>query len=200
MLKMVTGVECQPMLIFTALQEEIPTLHKEDHVFVTGLGKVNATLQATKLILEHTPNLVVNFGTAGSISREHGQGLVECTGFIQRDMDCSPLGFDKYVTPYEEEHHLIGSSEIVCGSGDNFMTDAGELPSAGVHIVDMEAYAIAKVCRNLGVQFRCFKYISDNADENAGDDWSTFEHAKAEKLFIEQLASIRERIYSPRTN
>jgi len=178
------------MIILCALQEEIPTLHKEDRVYVTGLGKVNASLQATKLILQHKPRVVVNFGTAGSVSDTYSHGLVECTGFIQRDMDCSPLGFEKYVTPYEEGHYMIGSPEIVCGSGDTFMTNAGELPSEGVHIVDMEAYAIAKVCRDLAVPFRCFKYISDSADENAGDDWIAFEHVKAEALFIERLASI----------
>jgi adenosylhomocysteine nucleosidase len=166
------------MIILTALQEEIPTLHNEDRVFVTGLGKVNATLQATKLILEHKPNLVVNFGTAGSISSEYTNGLVECTGFIQRDMDCSPLGFEKFVTPFEDGHHMIGSAEII----------------SGAHIVDMEAYAIAKVCRDLQVAFRCFKYISDSADENASDDWSTFAHDKAEALFIEQLITIRSEI------
>jgi len=193
MCEMVTGVECHSMLILTALQEEIPTLHKEANVFVTGLGKVNASLQATKLILHHKPKLVVNFGTAGSVSDEHSHGLIECTGFIQRDMDCSPLGFEKYVTPYEEGHYMIGAPKIVCGSGDSFLTDAGELPSAGVHIVDMEAYAIAKVCRDLHVPFRCFKYISDAADENAGDDWITFEHEKAETLFIEQITAIFRR-------
>ena len=177
------------MIILTALQEEIPTLYKESNVFVTGLGKVNAAMQAMRLILELRPELVVNFGTAGSVSVEYSQELVECTGFMQRDMDCSPLGFDKYVTPYEKGHHLIGTPEVVCGSGDSFMTESAELPSAGVHLVDMEAYAIAKVCRDLEVPFRCFKYISDNADENAGDDWSVFEHAKAEQLFIEQLAT-----------
>ncbi|HJN72003.1 MAG TPA: hypothetical protein QF528_05355, partial [Phycisphaerales bacterium] len=101
------------MIILCALQEEIPTLYKEDRVFVTGLGKVNAALQATKLILEHKPKLVVNFGTAGSVSSEFTHGLVECTGFVQRDMDCSALGFEKHVTPFEEGGHLIGSSEIV---------------------------------------------------------------------------------------
>ena len=189
-----------PMIILSALQEEIPTLNVEPHVFLTGLGKVNAAIATTKLILEHSPSLVVNFGTAGSVSSEYAQELVECTGYIQRDMDCSPLGFDKFVTPYEEEHHLIGSPEIICGSGDSFMTDVGELPAAGVHIVDMEAYAIAKVCRAFDIPFRCFKYISDNADENAGADWSTFEHAKAEKLFVKQLARIRAEINSPRVN
>jgi len=179
------------MIILAALQEEIPTIHVEPNVFVTGLGKVNAALTATRLIMEHSPQLVVNFGTAGSVSSEHTQGLVECTGYIQRDMDCSPLGFDKYVTPYEEGGHLLGTPEIVCASGDSFMTDAAELPATGVHIVDMEAYAMAKVCREFGIQFRCFKYISDNADENASDDWSTFAHAKAEALFVAQLATIR---------
>jgi adenosylhomocysteine nucleosidase len=178
------------MIVLSALQEEIPTLHKEKHVYVTGLGKVNATLQATKLILEYKPKLVVNFGTAGAVSNEHC-GLVECTGYVQRDMDCSPLGFEKYVTPYEEGHHVIGTTGIICGTGDSFVTTP-ELSGVGIHIVDMEAYAIAKVCKDLGVKFRCFKYISDSADENAGDDWSTFEHAKAETLFIEQLATIRD--------
>ena len=85
---------------------------------------------------------------------------------------------------------MIGTPEIVCGTGDSFLTDAGELPSLGVHIVDMEAYAIAKVCRHFNVPFRCFKYISDKADESAGDDWSTFEHSKAEKLFIERINTL----------
>ena len=178
------------MIILTALKEEIPTLHKEDNVFVMGLGKVNAAMYATKLILEHTPDLVINFGTAGSISDDFTHGLVECTGFIQRDMDCSPLGFCKHTTPYEDDGHMIGTPEIVCGTGDSFLTDAGELPSLGVHIVDMEAYAISKVCRHFNVPFRCFKYISDKADESAGDDWSTFEHSKAEKLFIERINTL----------
>ncbi len=178
------------MIILTALQEEIPTLHKEDHVFVTGLGKVNAAFQTTQVILENKPTLIVNFGTAGAVSDDIKYGLVECTGFVQRDMDCSPLGFEKFVTPFEESGHMIGTPEIICATGDSFLTDASDLPGC-VHVVDMEAYAIAKVCSHFNIPFRCFKYISDKADKTAGDDWSTFEHAKAEFLFIEQLAVIR---------
>lgn len=188
---MITGVECLLMIILTALQEEIPTLHKEDQVFVTGLGKVNAAHHATKLIMEHAPKLVVNFGTAGAVSDDFKHGLVECTGFIQRDMDCMPLGFEKHVTPYEDKSHLIGSPELVCGTGDSFVIDGADLIAAGIDVVDMEAYAIAKVCKHFGVQFRCFKYISDKANENAGDDWTNFEHAKAESLFIERLTALR---------
>lgn len=184
---MVSGVECHTMIILTALQEEIPTLHKEDRVFVTGLGKVNAAHHATRLIMEHAPKLVVNFGTAGAVSNDFEHGLVECTGFIQRDMDCSPLGFEKHITPFEEGGHMIGSPEIICGTGDSFVTSSN---LQGIDVVDMEAYAIAKVCKHFKVPFRCFKYISDKADENAGDDWMTFEHANAEALFIEQLNTL----------
>jgi adenosylhomocysteine nucleosidase len=184
----------QHMIILTALQEEIPTLHTEDHVFVTGLGKVNAALHATRLILEHKPKLIVNFGTAGAVSDSIAHGLVECTGYVQRDMDCTPLGFDVHTTPFEEDGHLIGTPGMICGTGDSFLTDGSSL--VGIDIVDMEAYAIAKVCLHFSVPFRCFKYISDSADENAGEDWATFEHAKAEKLFIEHLTRMRKHISS----
>ena len=40
-----------------------------------------------------------------------------------------------------------------------------------VDAVDMEAYAIAKVCKLENIEFKCFKFISDNADENANNDW-----------------------------
>ena len=35
----------------------------------------------------------------------------------------------------------------------------------------MEAYAIAKACKQAEVNFKCFKYVSDQADENASKDW-----------------------------
>ena len=39
-------------------------------------------------------------------------------------------------------------------------------------VVDMEAYAIAKACKEGQVNFRCFKYVSDQADENASEEWT----------------------------
>ena len=40
-----------------------------------------------------------------------------------------------------------------------------------VDLVDMESYALAKVCKLENIEFKCFKYISDNADNNAQSDW-----------------------------
>jgi len=171
-------------IILIALKEEVPTLKEEPNVFFTGVGKVNAAYVATKVILEHKPDLVINYGTAGAVDETLRGKLVEVGRFVQRDMDCSPLGFERYITPFEDTPKIIGDGHLVCGSGDSFVTDKSQ--TGGADIVDMEAYALSKVCNKLGVPFKCFKYISDEADENASRDWKEFT-AAGEKLFVERL-------------
>ena len=58
--------------------------------------------------------------------------------------------------------------DAVCGTGDSFDT-AG--PALHCDVVDMEGYAMAKVCRLEGMPFGCAKYISDGADHAAATDW-----------------------------
>lgn len=173
-----------------ALKEEAPTIKEEPNVFFTGVGKVNAAHVATKVILEHKPDLVINYGTAGAVDETLRGKLVEVGGFVQRDMDCSPLGFERCITPFEDTPKIIGDGYLVCGSGDSFVTDKYQV--GGADIVDMEAYALAKVCNELGVPFKCFKYMSDEADENASRDWKEFT-AEGEKIFLERLDN--ENIY-----
>jgi adenosylhomocysteine nucleosidase len=75
-------------------------------VLYTGVGKVNATLRLTQKFGKygsHIPyNLVINYGTAGSQSWKYSKGdLVDCTRFVQRDMDVTSLGFKLGQTPFE---------------------------------------------------------------------------------------------------
>ena len=53
----------------------------------------------------------------------------------------------------------------------------------------MEAYALAKVCKLENIKFRCFKFISDNADETASSDW-LLNCEKGAKLFEHKLKEI----------
>ena len=53
----------------------------------------------------------------------------------------------------------------------------------------MEAYAIAKICLIKNINFKCFKYVSDNADENAGDNWKENVN-KGSLAFVKKLKSI----------
>ena len=153
-------------LFLAAIKEETVGLNYFNHV---GVGKINATYNTVKLINIHKPKLIVNYGTAGGINPKL-KGIVECTKFYQRDMDVRGLGFELGGTPFDEIKEIITSKDgYSCGTGDSFVNKKIDIE---VDVVDMEAYAIAKVCKLENIEFKCFKYISDNADENADNDWN----------------------------
>ena len=149
-------------LFVAALKEETPGLNYFHYI---GAGKINATYNLIKLIYKFKPREVINFGSAGAIKKGLS-GIVECTKFYQRDMDVTGLlDFKLGETPFDEIIEIINSDVgYSCGSGDSFVT--GKI-NMNVDVVDMEAYALAKVCKLENIKFRCFKFISDNADENA---------------------------------
>ncbi len=153
-------------LYVAALKEETIGLNYFYHI---GVGKINATYNLIKLIRQHKPSIVINYGTAGAIKKKLS-GIVECTRFYQRDMDVRGLlEFKLGETPFDNINEIIHSKEgYSCGSGDSFVSSKEEMD---VDLVDMEAYALAKVCKLEGIEFKCFKYISDNADSNASSDW-----------------------------
>tara|TARA_B100000900_G_scaffold415304_1_gene444693 strand:+ start:281 stop:826 length:546 start_codon:yes stop_codon:yes gene_type:complete len=157
-------------IILIALEQEAPAMAKWDNVFFTGVGKVNAGITAGKLIERYKPKTVWNFGTAGGISVS--SGIHQIKNFVQRDMKCCELGFEQGQTPFEDEVVISFGDEndMCCSSGDNFVSGDTILGPIS-DVVEMEAYAIAKACKLAGVDFKCYKYVSDQADENANKDW-----------------------------
>ena len=154
-------------LFVAAIKEETASLDYFKHI---GVGKINATYNTLKLIQIYKPKIIVNYGTAGAINTKL-KGIVECTKFYQRDMDVRGLDFKLGETPFDKvKEIIISDSGYSCGTGDSFVNQKIEME---VDVVDMEAYAIAKVCILENIEFKCFKYISDNADENANNDWNT---------------------------
>ena len=151
-------------LFIAALKQETEGMDFFQHI---GVGKINATFNTSKLIDELNPDLIINFGTAGAKKKDLS-GLIECTRFYQRDMDVRSLNFKLGETPFDDINEIILANGYSCGSGDNFVDKDIEMQ---VDVVDMEAYAIAKVCKKKDIKFRCFKYISDNADNNSSNDW-----------------------------
>ena len=156
-------------------------------VLYCGVGKVNAAIALTKELSRYLHQgeempLVVNFGSAGSRCFAPGT-QVACQEFVQRDMDVSGLGFPLGVTPYDEapaslifEPVFTHLPPAVCGSGDSFATADIEVDCA---VIDMEAYALAKVCWHENASFACVKYVTDGADHAAADDWQRNVHVAA---------------------
>lgn len=164
----------RPLLVF-AMKEEAGDAFTEFRTIITGIGKINAAYHLIRaLSTEEKPDIIINLGTAGSAAFSRGE-VVCINGFVQRDMDVSPLGIPKYKTPFSEDPIVLESAveffslpKAVCGTGDSFETQHEE---DLYNVVDMEAYALAVVAKHENIPFLCLKYISDGADDNAVGDW-----------------------------
>ena len=173
-------------------------------VIYTGVGKVNATYALTTHFGKYGSyipyDIVINYGTAGS-RKIKKKTLVDCTKFVQRDMDVTGLGFMRGETPFEDDIPLMLDFGITkynpikrratCGSGDSFVEDRTQYYG---EVVDMEAYALAKVCHKRQVPFVSFKYITDGADEQAHEDWEANLAAGIEEFQKQILSNIENEV------
>ena len=180
------------LLIITALETELKRefLPSGVEIIYSGIGKINATLATSKAIAQYSPKQILNFGTAGKINPQVN-GLLEIGKVIQRDMDAEPLA-PRGKTPFcalPGDYHSV-SGDYICGSGDSFVTaqDAW-LITQKIDVVDMELFAIAAVAYQFNTPWRSFKYITDEADADAGQEW----HQKVnhgQELFLEALNKV----------
>ena len=169
-------------------------------VLFTGVGKVNAAYVLTRRLAEFRlansgmPH-VINFGTAGS-QRHLTGSLIECRAFIQRDMDVTGLGVPLGSTPFEDVPATLEVQPLfadvphgVCGSGDSFVVTTC---SHECDVLDMEAYALAKVCYFEGCTFNAIKYVTDGADHAAAENWQmNLQHAA--RMFMQLYQRVTAR-------
>lgn len=176
-----TLFENNPLFVF-ALPEEAADQFDAANPLFAGVGKLNALYHVMKRIQTQKPGIIVNLGSAGSAIRQRGE-LVCCTRFVQRDMDVTALGFEKFQTPFDNRPWLLeygltapGLPATTCGSGDCFEVNHN---SDAYHVVDMEAFSIAWLAQQEQIPFLCLKYISDGADGAAAEEWPVAVHHAA---------------------
>jgi adenosylhomocysteine nucleosidase len=146
----------QELLIIASCPKECPSeIWGPNMVFYTGIGKVDAAIVTTQVILDQKPDLIINFGTAGSYD-EKLTGLIECGIFEDLDDD---EGYNEIIItdPGKERLHT-SNSFVTSGNGSG--------------LVDMEAYSIAKACYIFGVDFKCFKFVTDYVNHNSREEWA----------------------------
>lgn len=183
-------------LIVVALEKELPRdmIPSEYNVLYTGIGKVNA---ANKLAQELTrmPHYqqVINYGRAWVNDNSVMGELLEIGWVMERDMDLTSLGFRKYSSIPDYKNFMFPTNnldtEIVCGTGDNYDTKNFSTETQPYHIIDTEAFALAKVCLDYQIIFKCYKYISNNmSDRNPDKSWNKNIHQSAVK-FLEKIGA-----------
>jgi adenosylhomocysteine nucleosidase len=177
------------LVVIVALEDELDRSILSSHIPViySGIGKVNASIATFKAIQEYQPSLIINYGTVGKITPTLS-GLIPIGSVVQRDMIAEPLAprgsvpFSRKPNQYESvvEGHI-------CGTGDSFVTQRDDwLIQNGVDVVDMELFAIAAVAHVHQINWLSYKFISDEANESSGLDWSK-QVSYGQQLFLEKL-------------
>jgi adenosylhomocysteine nucleosidase len=178
-----------PYIIITALEGELnaSNISADIPIIYSGIGKINATMATLQAIKKFNPKVIINFGTVGKINSAL-QGLITIKKVIQRDMQTEPLA-PRGVTPFctKPSEYLSINGQYTCGTGDSFVTSHDDwLIQQGVDVVDMELFAIAAVAHERGTPWISFKFITDDANNDSGNDWQE-NISFGEQLFLKEL-------------
>lgn len=173
--------------VLVALNEELPNTLPAPYVkVITGIGKINATMAIMSAIHKYDPDIIINFGTAGSLNPVFSKGLFRVAKVAQRDMDIRALGLELGQAAIREPiWYILDDVETrpTLTSGDQFVSKRPEMES---DLVDMEAAAYAKVCDQYRIILDVYKFVSDNADGEAAGTWEENCH-KGAALFMAEL-------------
>ncbi|WP_374516182.1 5'-methylthioadenosine/S-adenosylhomocysteine nucleosidase [Brevundimonas sp.] len=160
---------------------------------MTGIGPVEAAIALTGALgrldrADGLPDVIVSLGSCGSRTLEHA-AVYQAHSVSYRDMDASPLGFPKGVTP------LLGEPAVLplpcpvpdlptarLSTGANVISGpAYDLIEADM--VDMETWALARAARTFGVPLVALRGVSDGrAELKALEDWTSTLHQVDENL------------------
>lgn len=174
----------------------------EVHCLLSGMGKVNAAVAATRLIYDFRPDCIINAGVAGSLCSGIREGSV-VIGKTTAYHDFwsggdTPLGAVEGFPQRFAAHPALLEAALGCSgelysgliiTGDQFYLDEREdmrqkqlYPDALA--VDMESAAIAHVCHIFEVPFLSFRIISDSHDDGRQlQNYIQFWETMAERSF-----------------
>lgn len=170
-----------------------PHLRARFTPLITGVGPVEAGIALTaKLVgMSHTgtlPNKVISLGSAGS-KRLEQCSVYQVSSVAYRDMDASALGFEKGRTPFLDlprslplPHLIPGIPTASLSTGANIVSgDAYD--SVDEDMVDMETFALMRVCQTFDVDLIGLRGISDGkAPLSRIADWTQYLHVIDERL------------------
>lgn len=171
---------------------------------VCGIGKVFAAMCAQTMIIKYAPDLIINTGVGGTLTRELGIGDVAISSAVcQHDMDTTALGdepglisginkvyFDADKAAADKIESLAAELGIktyrgTIASGDRFVASAAEkeriISTFGAISCEMEGAAVGHVCYVNEVPFVIIRAISDDADGGACENYGEFAAASAAK-------------------
>jgi adenosylhomocysteine nucleosidase len=170
-----------------------PHLKARIRPLMTGVGPVEAAIAVTRALTRleaqgRLPDLVVCLGSAGSRLLEQ-TGIYQAASVGYRDMDVSPLGFEKGRTPFLDLPAAVPLPLAIPGIPAASLSTGGHIVSGAAYdaieaeMVDMETFAVLRACQQFGVPLIGLRGISDGkAELRHVGDWTEYLHVIDEKL------------------
>jgi adenosylhomocysteine nucleosidase len=167
---------------------------------ITGVGPIEAALSVGIALLNleslgFSPDLVVSLGSAGSRTAELG-AVYQVSSVSWRDMDASPLGFIKGVTPFIDHPidtplptpiHDLATASLSTGAD---VVSGSKYLSIDADMVDMETFAVLRACQKFSKPLIGLRGISDGvSDLEQLTDWTNLL-----ELIDERLADAVDRL------
>lgn len=172
-----------------------------------GIGKVNAAMSAQIMIDLYHPDVIVNSGIAGSLSKDIRIGdIVISDDCVQHDMDGTEMGDPPGQIWYNDEKRIdipadkatadrlekacdvLDDTQILRGriaSGDSFIAahDRREriADMFGAIACEMEGGAVGQVCYRNEIPYAVLRCISDDFNMKEAMDYWQFRNIAAEK-------------------
>lgn len=181
------------LFVMAARAEYGPHLAARITPLITGVGPIEAACATTEALAHLTaagtpPALVVSLGSAGSARLDHC-GLYQASAVAWRDMDASPLGFEKGRTPFLDlpaevplPLRLPGIAAATLSTGGNIVSGTA-YDGIAQQMVDMETFAVLRACQRAGLPLIALRGISDGQSDLTGlHDWTEYLHIIDEKL------------------
>jgi len=160
---------------------------------MTGIGPVEGAVALTAALARleargEAPDLILSLGSCGSRVLQHA-AVCQASSVAYRDMDASPLGFEKGVTPLLD---LPAVLPLPCpipsvpsarlSTGANVVSGAA-YDAIDAEMVDMETWALVRAAQSFGLPLVAVRGVSDGKAELTGlHDWTSTLHLVDENL------------------
>lgn len=179
------------LYLMAASAEYGPHLQARIQPVMIGVGPVEAAVNTTRALAARQsslPRLVVSLGSAGSRILEQCE-VYQAVSVSYRDMDASPLGFPRGITPFLDLPATLPLEPLVPGLAPASLSTGANIVSGPAYdaipedMVDMETFAILRACQTFGLPLLALRGISDGkAELSHMADWTQYLHIIDEKL------------------
>lgn len=149
---------------------------------MTGIGPVEAAVVLTAALARleargETPDLILSLGSCGSSTLDHA-AVYQASSVSYRDMDASPLGFPKGVTPLLDLPPVLSLPCPIQDVPTATLSTGGDVVSGAAYaaieadMVDMETWALVRAGQTFNIPVVALRGVSDGKVELTGlDDW-----------------------------